>query len=362
MTTPLPDPLVPAHVDLRDFQFMALDVARLRDSELVSVPDAEAFRCNVLSWCVAWHQTPAGSLPDDDVALARLMGYGRDVDGWKCARHLGGLRGWVKCSDGRLYHPVVSTKAVEAWGHKQRAKKKRERDAERLRIWREKQGHEDAADGFETGDETHDVAATSQRGRSGVAERSDRTGPDRTGSNRTGPLTPPPSPCFTVGDDEPSHAAPSPNAQPATVDAGNGLGSTIAQREVVGGRKTPAAVLGHRANALDTDALKRAVEARDPMAVVAVFHVTPGHDEEWLNATDQMQVGEVAAVLTWRRYRKDPVRMPSGFRDALTAWRTHSMQSRRDMAASLLGTLGIAVDVTPRTDDEDGMAGARVAR
>ena len=36
------------------------------------------------------------------------------------------MRGWVKCSDGRLYHPVVSEFAMEAWD---RRKKERERKA-----------------------------------------------------------------------------------------------------------------------------------------------------------------------------------------------------------------------------------------
>jgi hypothetical protein len=55
MTETLPDPLVPAEVDLRDFAFMPLDVVRLRDSDLVTEPDGEVFRANVLSWCVGWH-------------------------------------------------------------------------------------------------------------------------------------------------------------------------------------------------------------------------------------------------------------------------------------------------------------------
>jgi len=110
-----PAPLVAADVDLRDFAFLPLDVLRLRDSELASAPDAEVFRCAVLSWCAAWHQMPAASLPDDDVSLARLLGYGRDIKGWKKIRAAGGMRGWVKCSDGRLYHPVVAEKARDAW-------------------------------------------------------------------------------------------------------------------------------------------------------------------------------------------------------------------------------------------------------
>lgn len=115
----LPDPLVPPEVDLRDFAYMKLDVMRLRDSELSTIELAEAFRSCVLSWCVAWHQLPAGSLPNDDPTLARMLGWGRDVKGWRKVRAAGGLHGWILCSDGRLYHPVVAEKAKEAWAAKQ---------------------------------------------------------------------------------------------------------------------------------------------------------------------------------------------------------------------------------------------------
>lgn len=119
-------PLVPADVDLRNFPFMPLDVVRLRDSDLVTEPDGDIFRANVLSWCIAWHQVPAASLPDDDATLARLLGYGRDLRGWRKARAAGGLRGWVKCADGRLYHPVVAEKALAAWDKKQAQRQRTE--------------------------------------------------------------------------------------------------------------------------------------------------------------------------------------------------------------------------------------------
>jgi hypothetical protein len=63
---------------------------------------------------VAWHQVPASSLPNDDMTLARMLGFGRDLRGWKRIREAGGLRGWELHSDGRLYHPVVSARAMEA--------------------------------------------------------------------------------------------------------------------------------------------------------------------------------------------------------------------------------------------------------
>lgn len=111
------DPLTPVDCDLRDFAFMPLDVVRLRDSDLVSLETAESFRAAVMLWCASWHQLPAGSLPDDDRVLANLAGYGRVVKEWLKDKP-GAMRGWIKCSDGRLYHPVVSEKAKEAWASK----------------------------------------------------------------------------------------------------------------------------------------------------------------------------------------------------------------------------------------------------
>lgn len=112
--TDLPHPLTPADCDLRDFAFMPLDVVRLRDSDLAVTAEADEFRCAVLLWCAAWHQVPAASLPDDDKALAQYAGYGRVVKEWQKVRD-GALRGWIKCNDGRLYHPVVAEKAQDAW-------------------------------------------------------------------------------------------------------------------------------------------------------------------------------------------------------------------------------------------------------
>lgn len=96
---------------------MPLDVVRLRDSELAIQVSGEEFRCAVLLWCAAWHQIPAASLPDDDKTLASLAGFGRAVGEWE-KHKAGALRGWIKCSDGRLYHPVVAEKANESWAAK----------------------------------------------------------------------------------------------------------------------------------------------------------------------------------------------------------------------------------------------------
>lgn len=126
-------PLTPAECDLRDFPYLPIDVVRLRDSDLAATADGEVFRAAVLAWCVSWHQRPAASLPDDDAVLARLLGYGRDVRGWVKLRAGGALRGFVKCNDGRLYHPIVAEKAVTAWKAKQ-AQRDRTAKARQTRL------------------------------------------------------------------------------------------------------------------------------------------------------------------------------------------------------------------------------------
>ena len=113
----LPAPLVPAFVNLQDFEFMPLRVKRLIDSGFSAHTTAEEFRAGVLLWSQSWHEVPAGSLPDDDVDLAKAAGFGRVVAEWRKVR-TGALRGFVKCSDGRLYHPVIAELAMRAWESK----------------------------------------------------------------------------------------------------------------------------------------------------------------------------------------------------------------------------------------------------
>jgi hypothetical protein len=116
----LPAPLVPPEVDLTDFPSMLLDVQRLRDSDLAAQETPEACWAAVLLWCASWHQSPPASIPDDERWQAKAAGYmarGKIDKGWSEIRE-GALRNWVRCSDGRLYHPVVAEKAVAAWKEK----------------------------------------------------------------------------------------------------------------------------------------------------------------------------------------------------------------------------------------------------
>ncbi|HCF3717120.1 TPA: DUF1376 domain-containing protein [Pseudomonas aeruginosa] len=110
---PLPEPLTPTDCDLSTFAFMPLDVQRLLTSETWVLGSGDERAAAMTLWLASWHQVPAASVPDNDRMLAHLSQCAR----WdKVKAHV--LRGWVKCSDGRLYHPVVAEKALESWVEK----------------------------------------------------------------------------------------------------------------------------------------------------------------------------------------------------------------------------------------------------
>ena len=113
-----PPPLVPANVDLRSMPEMPLDVALFRDASIIDSITEQSLKAAIILWCVSWHQVPAGSLPDDDNALARWTGFGKHVSEWREIRDQA-LWKFVKCSDGRLYHPVICAKAIRTWEYRQ---------------------------------------------------------------------------------------------------------------------------------------------------------------------------------------------------------------------------------------------------
>ncbi|CAH0447279.1 hypothetical protein LMG10661_03345 [Ralstonia syzygii subsp. syzygii] len=106
----LPSPLTPADCDLREFHFMPLEVKRLLSSETWILGTGDERAAAITLWLESWHQVPAASLPSDDRMLAHLS----QCKNWRKVKEHA-LRGWVKCADGKLYHPVVAEKALEAW-------------------------------------------------------------------------------------------------------------------------------------------------------------------------------------------------------------------------------------------------------
>lgn len=107
----LPEPLVPAGIDLRDFLFTPIEFGRLFTSETwVMSNDAEKVAAITL-WGKSWTEVPAGSIPSEDRMLEHLSGAGSK---WKRVKPMA-MRGWVLCNDSRYYHPVMCEKALEAW-------------------------------------------------------------------------------------------------------------------------------------------------------------------------------------------------------------------------------------------------------
>jgi len=152
MAPDLPVPLVPADVDCVDLDGFMLNVERLMASELVALSSHEVVGAALFLWCRAWKQRPAASLPDDDRVLAAFARLST-ARFRKLKNEI--LRGFVKCSDGRLYHAVLAAEALNGFERKQAFRKKRDTDAERLRKWRESQKETPSVTVGETHVETH---------------------------------------------------------------------------------------------------------------------------------------------------------------------------------------------------------------
>lgn len=111
----LPEPLTPPGCNVRSLKSLMIDCDRLLNSWIWHHASPEGLRAALSLWFRCFHDTPAASLPDDDVMLASFAGYGRDVAAWRRIREEA-LHGFVKCADGRLYHPVVAEKVLAAIG------------------------------------------------------------------------------------------------------------------------------------------------------------------------------------------------------------------------------------------------------
>ncbi|MEI8396992.1 MAG: hypothetical protein WCF85_19880 [Rhodospirillaceae bacterium] len=93
---------------------MPLDIGALLNSDFNAMTRSDtAWRAGVTLWLKAWHQVPAGSLPNDERALCFFAGFGRDLRRWR-KLSAEALHGFVLCSDGRLYHRFLCKLALDA--------------------------------------------------------------------------------------------------------------------------------------------------------------------------------------------------------------------------------------------------------
>lgn len=154
-------PLVAADVDLRGFEFMPLFGDRLFKSATWIGASAEAKVAALRLWWHSYgHEVPASSLPDDDNLLSDYAGYGVMVREWRKVKAQA-MRGYVLCSDGRWYHPIVAELAMDGW-------KERVRNREKQRAWRERNQKKD-------GDVTVTDGVTKPLRNAGQGEDSERT-------------------------------------------------------------------------------------------------------------------------------------------------------------------------------------------
>jgi hypothetical protein len=114
---------------ITNYEWMPFHIDKFLDSSMLAEAIAEDRRGDVLTavmlWCKAMKQDPAGTLPDDDVQLAQMAGFGADVAAWRAVR-AGALRGWVPViiegekpgAKPRLGHPFIEPLAVKAMGRK----------------------------------------------------------------------------------------------------------------------------------------------------------------------------------------------------------------------------------------------------
>ena len=142
---------------------MPLEVARLRDSDLVALSTGDEFKAALLLWGASWGQVPAASLPCDDRILARLAGCAPAE--FRRLRKMA-LYGFILCSDDRLYHPVLADLAMRAFA-------KRRGQAERANSRWAASRAENAAKSTES------PMPRQSRGAAGAVQgRGEGTGPD----------------------------------------------------------------------------------------------------------------------------------------------------------------------------------------
>ncbi len=129
-----PEPFVPPGVDLRAFGFTPLYRARLFGSEFHALANGDEWRAGVTLWLKSYDQVPAGSLPAGDAQLARLAEL--PAAAWALVRERA-LHGWIRCSDGRLYHRVIAELVLSAWAEKRTASDNGKKGA--AKLWEHKQ-------------------------------------------------------------------------------------------------------------------------------------------------------------------------------------------------------------------------------
>jgi Protein of unknown function (DUF1376) len=122
-------PLISAEIDVSGLPSFMLNTQKLLASELMANTTGEVLNGALRLWCMAWQQKPPASLPDNNKVLADFAHMSANV--FKKLKNQV-MRGFVLCSDGRWYHPVLVEEARRAYAHRLRVQK----EVERVKKWR----------------------------------------------------------------------------------------------------------------------------------------------------------------------------------------------------------------------------------
>src|SRR4051812_13793999 len=168
-TRDLPPPLSPPECDLRGYEYMPLFGQRLAGSTFYSLAlsNPRAGLAALKLWWEAWQQCPAGSLPSDDRTLCRMADFGTDLRGWGRAKTVA-LHGFIMCSDGRLYHPLLCSEALLAYGKRVKGRDRKARY--RAGLDGDGTGTEPSRPAGQDGDGTRDGTETERPYRTGQVQ------------------------------------------------------------------------------------------------------------------------------------------------------------------------------------------------
>jgi hypothetical protein len=123
----LPDPPYPAEIRARGWRF-EIELERVKRSDTWKLTPAEIRPWLFMLWAEAWLEHPVGTLPADDRLIAATIEMPLAL--FQAHREVL-MRGWYRCADGRLYHPVLCERVEEMIALRQK-------DAARVRAWRER--------------------------------------------------------------------------------------------------------------------------------------------------------------------------------------------------------------------------------
>ena len=117
------------HINLETFPWAPVRLAFFSGHPLALAQHAEPFRALVLLIAQAWRQQPAMTAPDDDIQLASMAGFGRDVDAWLAVRDV-------------VMHPEPAAWAMQSWDAKKSDERFRAKQSARARSRRPGVNHD----------------------------------------------------------------------------------------------------------------------------------------------------------------------------------------------------------------------------